>query len=318
MVASTMNNHESFASLLLANRCEVPMTEADYADVKARFGIDRASVRATKDHEGWNNLYYGIKPKQARKHLAALAKDFPAQAALFAHAVETMLADLAQAEIARAAAKAEKQARKDARAAKAAQKANLGIDLAKKEFEFATVATYTALRTGLAEIETAICAHLEIRFTKAFETMLAELTANGMNLAATFPCRNRRTGEIMPNQSDLPANFHKHFNRGIAFATVKPNVATIITADARRDAAEMMAGFCGKLAGKIDRELCNADKNAADRGTVLSVRCTGALWENSTLTVETTEGTQIWHTKMILNVSGLGKIYNQWPTNRVA
>lgn len=43
------------------------------------------------------------------------------------------------------------------------------------------------------------------------------------------------------------------------------------------------------------------------------------IWAGSTLRAELQDGSQqVWTTRCILNVSCLGKLFNQWPTRRVA
>lgn len=44
----------------------------------------------------------------------------------------------------------------------------------------------------------------------------------------------------------------------------------------------------------------------------------GNPWSGSTLDVTCTDGeTQVWSTKMIINVSVLGKLFNQFPSRRI-
>lgn len=44
----------------------------------------------------------------------------------------------------------------------------------------------------------------------------------------------------------------------------------------------------------------------------------GGVWFQSELDVVTVAGErQTWRTKMIFNVSCLGKVFNQWPTRQV-
>lgn len=54
-------------------------------------------------------------------------------------------------------------------------------------------------------------------------------------------------------------------------------------------------------------------------GEVKSAELSGEnLWEYSFLTVETKDGeVQTWKTQMIMNVSKLGTLFNQWPTRKV-
>ena len=66
--------------------------------MSAQFNLPIESVATTTDHPGWHKLYYGVTAKKAEKHLAELAKDFPAVAALLAPAVAQSLLDLAAAD----------------------------------------------------------------------------------------------------------------------------------------------------------------------------------------------------------------------------
>lgn len=72
--------------------------------------------------------------------------------------------------------------------------------------------------------------------------------------------------------------------------------------DARENASASFDAYAAKLAGKV--------------GEIRSASICGAsLWDGSLLTVETEAGaTQLWHTQQIINVSSLGKVFNQWPT----
>lgn len=50
-------------------------------------------------------------------------------------------------------------------------------------------------------------------------------------------------------------------------------------------------------------------------GVILAECSGGSIWNDSLLTVTYEDGRRvIWHTMCILNVSVLGKVFNQWPT----
>lgn len=309
-------------SLLLLHRCNVPTTQQDRNDAITRFNVPIDSVAKVKDHPMWQKLYYGEQPKKAREHLAKLAKDFPAEAALFAPAVETMLTAMAEAEVKRLAAKAAMQARRDARAAKAKKKAELGIDLAQKGGAHATEATYKALRAGLNPIEEELRVWLEKTYRRNFETWSMKLAENGWDAGKAFPDRDWRKGTVDTAHVHPPhPHFWKMFTtvRGGERNQVKPdeNVDTFIPAEAKRDADEALAGYCGKLAGKVDgaieEECMGAKVVAADCKIIQSI------WNESSLKVELDNGTkQLWHTQVIWNTSVLGKSFNQWPTRRIS
>jgi hypothetical protein len=61
-------------------------------------------------------------------------------------------------------------------------------------------------------------------------------------------------------------------------------------------------GYVNKLSAKIGEG-------------VVSAEITGKLWDYSTLTVTKNDGSvERWRTQQIINVSCLGKLFNQWPT----
>jgi hypothetical protein len=43
----------------------------------------------------------------------------------------------------------------------------------------------------------------------------------------------------------------------------------------------------------------------------------GELWDNSILTVKKGDMEEQWKTQMIVNISKLGKLFNQWPTRKI-
>ena len=300
----------SLQSLLLANRCLVALSEERRHAVSAQFNLPIESVATTTDHPGWHKLYYGVTAKKAEKHLAELAKDFPAVAALLAPAVAQSLLDLAAADEARAAKKAEKLARADARKAKAAKKAELGVNLAQKGGARATEATFGLLVTTLeplrASYELKLVAHLEGRV----EAYVEKLATAGGDYTNAYTERTPRG-----DRTYIPADLFRWFdakNYG-RIATVKSNVAEVIASEAKRQATEEFLSFAAKLTGKVDE--------AADGVKVASVvaEAQNGVWEWSTTTVTLESGaTQVWHTQSIINYSILGKAFNQWPTRLVS
>jgi hypothetical protein len=86
----------------------------------------------------------------------------------------------------------------------------------------------------------------------------------------------------------------------------------VINAELRAEAEQItnhdFDAYAAKLAGKIGLPITSAE-------------LTGQLWNYSFLQVEVEEGgekgSQVWKTQMILNVSYLGKLFNQWPTRLV-
>jgi len=75
--------------------------------------------------------------------------------------------------------------------------------------------------------------------------------------------------------------------------------------EAKRDAAAQYEEYVAKLISKV--------------GEVTEAKLIGtSVWFKSELDVMTAAGEfQTWRTKMIVNVSCLGKVFNQWPTRQV-
>jgi hypothetical protein len=74
---------------------------------------------------------------------------------------------------------------------------------------------------------------------------------------------------------------------------------------AKKDAAAQYDAFVEKLVAKV--------------GDVTAATLAGChVWGHSVLTVVTAAGeSQRWQTQMIMNVSCLGKLFNQWPTRKL-
>ena len=50
---------------------------------------------------------------------------------------------------------------------------------------------------------------------------------------------------------------------------------------------------------------------------VIDAKLTGSIWTDATLTVTTNDGeSQVWHTKIIVNTSKYGTMFNQFPSRR--
>jgi len=72
----------------------------------------------------------------------------------------------------------------------------------------------------------------------------------------------------------------------------------------KADASAQYDTFVAKLIGKIGE---------ASEATLVG----NHVWSFSVLKVITASGTQNWKTQMIINVSKLGKLFNQFPTRKV-
>jgi len=111
------------------------------------------------------------------------------------------------------------------------------------------------------------------------------------------------------------------FSRPPYIVALHPGAHAKLATLAAREADIAFDGYIVKLAGKIEATLPEETKaiNSPVPVRVRSVVLNGAaVWEGSVLDVTLSSGArQGWHTKCILNVSVLGKLFNQWPTRRL-
>lgn len=90
-----------------------------------------------------------------------------------------------------------------------------------------------------------------------------------------------------------------------AIYEICPEYITKFIENSKRDAAEQYDAFIAKLITKI--------------GEVTEAKMIGDhVWSFSILTINKPDGTvENWKTQMIVNVSKLGKLFNQWPSRKV-
>lgn len=87
-----------------------------------------------------------------------------------------------------------------------------------------------------------------------------------------------------------------------------PKAIEHLVSEARDNASQQYDAFIAKLAGKIEAD-----------GPVVEAILTGEhIWGHSILTVCHADGSvHKWRTEMIINVSKLGTLFNQWPTRKL-
>ena len=175
-------------------------------------------------------------------------------------------------------------------AARRAQAENLGVDLARHD-ERATPETYRAIRTELEPLVAAYATRVEESFRRRLPRDLAEVNKRGDLRGIRWNWFTQAADRTM---------------------VVRPDIDDVLRREAKAVAEDTVAAFCAKLAGKVDRE-------RAEGATVVGVTSTTIdRWSSGTTIVRLSDGSeQEWHTKVILNQSCLGKLFNQWPTRRV-
>ena len=152
---------------------------------------------------------------------------------------------------------------------------------------------------------------------KSIEAAYADLESNGWDLDKAAPGPNGRMSRVDYKMAQAKHNFYATITianpnapRRIRMTDPRPVIASderisIVLARVEREASEQFDAYIGKLTGKIGETTAASINNSP-------------LWNGSVLTVTKPDGTtEQWKTKMIINVSSLGKLFNQWPTRRV-
>lgn len=186
-----------------------------------------------------------------------------------------------------------------------------------------TNTTLEITTAALAPTESALRNCFHERLVKHYDAFAAQLSADGMDAQISFAYPNSlkvnsrsdyayqvgrynycQSHTISLNESGC-RNPNGPDNR--KFHQREPLLARFMI-EAAKAAKATIESYCVKLAKKIDGE--------AKGAKVLTVTYHGFLtpWQHSFINVETSAGAQVWKTQMIVNVSCLGKLFNQWPT----
>ena len=181
-----------------------------------------------------------------------------------------------------------------------------------------TATTFASLKTALAHMEAILRDEYRRQLRVQCDKVLTELREDGWDADKRYGYPRSTCGRSayaeqkrryeMANLYTV-ATAHSRSMRDPDLRTPRADNDVRIDAQAAKLAADAIEGFCHKLAGKIDA--------AANGQPIESIAYQGGLdpWGWSYVIVN---GTQRWQTRMIVNVSCLGKLFNQWPTRLVA
>lgn len=171
------------------------------------------------------------------------------------------------------------------------------------------------IEQAVAPLKDAAIERAEIEAKKIVDKVNEQLTAanNDLQICAPYPRHNG--GNVVKYQSEYRKYqlFHSlcrcrqgsHRPNDPCYADIDPEYVTKFIENSRSDAALQYDAFIAKLIAKI--------------GSVREATLTGDhVWSFSILTVTKEDGAkENWKTQMIVNVSKLGKLFNQWPTRKV-
>lgn len=152
------------------------------------------------------------------------------------------------------------------------------------------------------------CVARTVEFTRDYLTKFAtRLVGTDLNLLQPHTKMKRSDYIQAKERSGLASRvcetanvpYRNRFEPNMAVAVNQEAIEWLVE-DAAKDAALSFDSYVRKLTQKVGE---------CDTATVV-----GNLWMGSTLTVTKGDVTERWNTKIIVNVSCLGKVFNQFPT----
>lgn len=153
------------------------------------------------------------------------------------------------------------------------------------------------------------------QFSVMVDKALARLADAGNDLNVLYP---------MPKSVWDASYKETKAKRGFieSITTFDPNRPTrrlsdpnIRLADADR-VARFLDGIRKAAEVDFDQYVAKLSKKVGD--DVADAKIVGYVWNHSILTITKADGsTENWHTQQIVNVSKLGKLFNQWPTRKM-
>lgn len=196
--------------------------------------------------------------------------------------------------------------------------------------------TTQIIAAALSPIQILIEDHVRDLLTEKVRRVYARLNEHGMNVNAAFPYPSGNTSKQAYSISMGDYTFSRSWTiranneiqqracweAGQFFGAPKaPVIVTTIPDDllkeridrvAKKEAQDALASYAGKLEGKVRTHFPGK--------TLVTATYTGSKnpWSHSLLDVAFSDGeTGTLKTQMIVNVSPLGTVFNQFPTTRV-
>lgn len=173
--------------------------------------------------------------------------------------------------------------------------------------------TVTPIETAVAPLRIDACERAERYARKLAGSIATKLAAANHDLRIAAPYPNSRLPRlqfaVLYADYRLIQSLTTWRKSGIGmhepcYADMNPEAVEAFVREARFNAAAQYDLFITKLNKKI--------------GPTTSARLEGNhVWSHSFLHVETPTGPQCWKTQMIINISKLGKVFNQYPTRKV-
>jgi hypothetical protein len=145
------------------------------------------------------------------------------------------------------------------------------------------------------------------------QRVYANLERNGWDMRLAYPYPNSGLGRASYMMAKAAYDIAHRLTKWTK-PSIRPDEPCIVVKseaglakfvqEAKDDADATYTAFIAKLEQKVGEH---------QRATLTG----NHVWGYSILTVETAHETQRWKTQQIINVSKLGKVFNQWPTRKV-
>ena len=205
--------------------------------------------------------------------------------------------------------------------AKAALKENLNLQEG-VSLKGVDVGQYKVILAGLEPVREYVYQNRKTQLNVIRTAMSEALVANGRDIVKTYPDKRN------PKWSDVPANFWKFFecvSPSAQIVTHRPAalVQNTIISMAEQFALAYVQGYACKLSVKVGEYIANEPGCAGYAPARCNVSSNN-LWSDSNATIVLRpvlgngERCVTFHTQIIWNRSCLGKVFNQYPTRRVA
>ena len=177
---------------------------------------------------------------------------------------------------------------------------------------------------ALSGVEEQIASHVAAQLNARIKRVGEKLQENGRDATKAFPypksTMSREAYIRCLNDYEFCRRFYKSIPGQRNFGINDPDLKVLredadqrVTSDAAAYAKDATRAFIAKLAGKMAKHL----EGHPELGEVTACTHTGNMWDGSTVIFTTKGGDVRWHTQTIINVSVLGKLFNQFPTRLV-
>lgn len=173
--------------------------------------------------------------------------------------------------------------------------------------------TTTQIALAVAPLKQVSIDRAELAMTEALAKVQAEFEAAGCDLEVVAPYPNSRIYGTRKTYMPQVARYElfRRLTQRTAEGSRRPGTPDIAEWDAAA-ALRMVEGAKETAAADYEAFVAKLEAKVGEHSACAMIR--SGTWAYSVLEVVTPAGTQRWKTQQIVNVSVLGKLFNQWPT----